>query len=95
MEIIDAFFHAFGKYDIFRHPFIIFVRVKIIFLGKNLSAVFVISSTPGAFFLGSLEIIFCTVPGVVKILDWVMMVLLISRTVEFISGYSDPGFGEN
>ena len=56
---------------------------------------FVISSTPGAFFLGSLEIIFCTVPGVVKILDWVMMVLLISRTVEFISGYSDPGIGEN
>lgn len=95
MKIIDVFFNAFEKYNIFRQPLKIFVSTKIMFFGKNLSTVFVISSSPDNFFVCNLEIIFCTIPGVVKTMNLVMIVFLISRTVKFISGKSNPVLDEN
>lgn len=63
---MEAFFQAFRKEQIFRHPLIILVRARMYFEGKYFKAVLVIKSSPGDFLVGNLLIIFFTVPGVVK-----------------------------
>lgn len=78
-----------------KHPFIIRVKYKIAFVGRFLSIIFVIASSPGALRFGGLFFIkLWIVPGVVK-KELIVGVVLIVWTSMVTSGRFGPGFGEN
>lgn len=94
MAITIDLFHAVGKYPILRQPLIMRVRRSMAVFGRYLSAAFEIVSSPGAFRLGSLWVICCTVPGVVNEMFDIGVEFNL-RTVSATSGRYVPGFGEN
>jgi len=74
---------------------IICVRDSRMLLGRNLRAVLVMRSLPGAFFLWRLFIIFWVVPRVVNRLDFVILMFCSELECAVISIRSGPGFGCN
>jgi len=64
-------------------------------LFRNLRAVLVMKSSPGAFFLRRLFMIFWIVPGVVNRLDLVIVMLCSELACVVTSLRSEQGFGWN
>lgn len=70
---MTAFLQASGKQQILKELLIICVRDSRVLFGRNLRVVFVMRSSPGAFFLRRLLMIFWMVPGVVNNLELVVL----------------------